>query len=518
MKARTLTFCIALTVLAQTGIHAQKVQEASLYVETEVPKTEVYLNGIFQGLTPLTIKPIKPGIMELTLKKSGYYSVSYRIQIQEGEQKIISVALDRITGILRVENAPPGAKIIIDGTEYTSSRIILPEGFSTVVIKAFGYTEISRNISIAPRSELKIDGTLEKAAFAIENLHARKKAFNPENPAGLGLLEISFRVTAPGTGTLLLLGSDAISVREIPVGPFKTWDQTVRWDGKNQNGSTVPDGTYTIVLAPTPQEPIPQEPSLQESSLSETLIAEHPITEQTLSAQVLTDAVQVDRTIIYPNTDGFKGIGAVGPVISGALMPKGGTLLHFDVMYFPGVIAPGFSGLFGFSHGIEAGLQAAMLIDENSEGAMEFSGGLKLGTQWGRAYPALVLRYSANTLIDSQNASPYQKGLSFGSTIEWRLHNFSFDANANILWGDGNGFFNKPYLTSSFGTSVRYSSGIFTGVIWGYAETARFADVGIGAQCLIPSTNLLFSVQTGYQFGFAEKNSFFARGGFGILL
>lgn len=503
MKARTLCFYIALTVLAQTDIHAQKDEEASLIVETEVPETKVYLNRIYQGLTPLTIKPIRPGIMELTLKKSGYYTVSYRIQIEEDEEKTVSVALDRITGTLTVENAPPGAKFIIDDKEYTYSRITLPEGMYTVVIKAFGYTEISKNISIDRHSKIKIDGSLEKAAFAIENLHARKKAFNPENPAGLGLLEIAFRVTAPGTGTLSLLGSDGISVREFPVGPFKTWDQTVRWNGKDQNEETVPDGTYTIVLAPT----------LQETSLQET-----STTEQAPPVQKITSEVRVDRTILYPNTDGFKGIGSAGPVISGALMPKGGVLLHFDVMYFPGVVAPGFSALFGFSHGIEAGLQGAMLIDENSEGAMELSGGVKAGTQWGRVYPALIVRYSANTLLDSENASPYQKGLSFGSAVEWRLRNFAFDANANILWGDGNGFFNKPYLTSSFGTSIRYSSGIFTGVLWGYAETARFTEVGIGAQCLVPSTNLLFSAQTGYEFGLAEKNSFFARGGFGMLL
>ena len=54
----------------------------ALRIECDVPKAEIYLNGIYQGRTNLTIQNVFPGEYELTICKSGFSRVSYLIEVK----------------------------------------------------------------------------------------------------------------------------------------------------------------------------------------------------------------------------------------------------------------------------------------------------------------------------------------------------------------------------------------------------------------------------------------------------
>ncbi len=489
MKTLKLFFCIALIGFgAVSPFAAQETVKTSLSIDSNIPKSEVYLNGMFQGVTPLTISPIEPGIWMLTVKKDGYYSSSYTIKIAAGDQLSLAVDLKPITGILKIEKAPANAEFIVDEKTYTDTRLVLTEGMHNVTVRAFGFTEKKENVSIDRNKEQILDGKLETAAFAISALRPLKKGFNPDNPSNLGKIEITFDVTAPGNGTIRFLDASGQPVYEIPVGPFSTWKQTIRWNGGDSAGQPVPDGIYSIILSGQGTE-----------------------TE-------LESEVRVDRSIIYPAAESYPGIGASGPVISGILMPKDGALIHFDMLYLPGIVSPGISALIGFTDFLEGGAQSSLLIGGNSQISMDFSGGLKAGTTRGNLHSALSLRYAAGPSTVSKNGSVFRKGIAFGPALEYRLSHFSIGGNSELAWGNDEGLFSKPYLTLSAGLAFRYTLGIFSAALWGYTENLDCIDAGLSAQLLLPETNLLFSAQAGYLMKFSSKDSFFVRGGFGLLL
>lgn len=64
-----------------------------LVIKTDIPKTEVYLNGRYKGLTPYEEKRIAPGFWRIGLKNDGYYPESFLIQVEPGEKKKVYVEL-----------------------------------------------------------------------------------------------------------------------------------------------------------------------------------------------------------------------------------------------------------------------------------------------------------------------------------------------------------------------------------------------------------------------------------------
>jgi hypothetical protein len=64
-----------------------------LIINTDIPKTEVYLNGRYKGYTPYREKRIAPGFWRIGLKNDGYYPESFIVQVEPGEQKKVYVEL-----------------------------------------------------------------------------------------------------------------------------------------------------------------------------------------------------------------------------------------------------------------------------------------------------------------------------------------------------------------------------------------------------------------------------------------
>lgn len=480
------------------SIASAETDTTSLYVESDIPETEVYLNGIYQGLTPLTIEPVEPGLWQLILKKNGYYKEYYTIRIIKNEQNQISANLKPITGILTIKNAPPNAEFEIDNVTYTANAIQLTEGIHSVIIRAFGYTQKKTDVSISRRNEKVLDGVLEKAAFMINDLHPLKAAFNPENPANLGQTEIAFRVTAPGTGTIEISDANGKTVSSYTAGPFTTWKQTLQWNGTDTTGASVPDGEYTITV--------------KAKSAAVPADSTAPSAEKEIQAKV-----KIDRTIIYPFSDSFSGIGAAGPVISGSLMPKGSAMINFDVLSLSGMFCPGLSAVIGFSDFLEGGFRTAVLLDKDSNKSIDIAAGLKAGMQSGNLHSALSLRYSASTNTAPSSAPVSRKGIAFGPAVEYRIAHFAIGADAEVSFGNDEGLFNQPFVTTASGLTLRYISGPFSGAVWGQLEIGHGLVTGVSAQYLIPTTNLVLSGQTGYQISNTYTDSFFFRGGFGIL-
>ena len=516
----TLCFIFPIISFAETTESVVKTEEnknqatGSLLVEANIPKAEVYLDGIYRGLTPVTIDSVKPGIRHLSVKKNGYYRKSYAIEVEKGKLTKIYVDLELITGVLLVTGAPDNMQVIIGSETYTQDRIRLPEGSYKVKIQAFGYVEKIKNVTIYRFQETTLDGTLKVADFSASNFHPVKKAFNPENPAGLGRADIRFTVTAPGNGTLSITDTGNTIVRTIKTKNFTTWDQILYWDGKNEMGESLPDGEYLLHL--------------------DTTGADEKTTQ-------LDSTIRIDRSIVYPFTESSFGIGTIGPVVSGMLMPKSGTVLLADISYDMEGLSTGFSIMAGLSDILEAGGRIGATINTDTDADdtnADVSVGFKVGNAWGsNLYPALSLHYSAVFPATTNFDSFFSRGLAFGPSLEFHTGHLSTGGSAEVFVGDSRGLFENPSCSASLGLSMRYTGDIVTASLWGNLNTGAFATIsttgeneddtgfklakylrtGISVQMLIPATNLLISTRAGYRLTDLNQSDFFIGGGFGIL-
>ncbi|MCR4578921.1 MAG: PEGA domain-containing protein [Treponema sp.] len=68
---------------------------AEVRIESNVPKTEIYLNGIFYGKTNLNVKDLIPGEYLLTVKKKGYKDSSYVIEVRRNYRLTYKLKLEK---------------------------------------------------------------------------------------------------------------------------------------------------------------------------------------------------------------------------------------------------------------------------------------------------------------------------------------------------------------------------------------------------------------------------------------
>jgi hypothetical protein len=151
----------------------QKIKLESLakgfFVSTQPPGADVFINGAKQsGQTPVTL-PLAPGQYNLVLRLAGYEAYAGSIQVKDNIQTQLNVALNEKSASrvawAQVNSIPKGAEIIIDGAstgQFTPSRVQMPSGMHTVVIRLNGYQQAKRTVQVSEGGTVTIDESLHQ--------------------------------------------------------------------------------------------------------------------------------------------------------------------------------------------------------------------------------------------------------------------------------------------------------------------------------------------------------------------
>lgn len=102
------------------GTTTVKSGEAVLQIETE-PRSLIFLEGIEQGSTPLELTVPTDRPAEILAVAEGYQDYSNLFELKSGEQREIKIPLVPRRGSVKITSVPPGASIILDGKQLTSS-------------------------------------------------------------------------------------------------------------------------------------------------------------------------------------------------------------------------------------------------------------------------------------------------------------------------------------------------------------------------------------------------------------
>ncbi len=138
-----------------------------IFISTDPPGADVFINGAKQsGQTPVTL-PLAPGQYNLVLRLSGYEAYSGNIQVTDIQTKLnVSLTERSATRVAwaQVNSNPKGAEIIVDGNstgQFTPSRIQVPSGLHTVTLKLSGYQFAKRTFQASEGGTVTIDVPLK---------------------------------------------------------------------------------------------------------------------------------------------------------------------------------------------------------------------------------------------------------------------------------------------------------------------------------------------------------------------
>lgn len=223
--------------------------QTGLEVQTDPSDAQVYLNGIFIGVTPLVYTDFQTGTYKITISKRGYRENTRWLNLDPTAYTILQADLMPKIGYLLISAVPSTAEITIDGVTSESGVHQIPVGLHTVRIQAFGYEDWTRDVDVRENQTVRIQAALSRARFRVSGLSASRAVLNPLNPGLLGTVTLSFQVSSSGEGTLTIDNSQGRTVFRRRFPRFTERNQTFVWDGRGENGNSVPDGRYRIIVS-----------------------------------------------------------------------------------------------------------------------------------------------------------------------------------------------------------------------------------------------------------------------------
>ncbi|MDR0377548.1 MAG: PEGA domain-containing protein [Spirochaetaceae bacterium] len=260
-SARIVTVVFVLLTAAVRTVMGDTLEETEgrgLVVRSEPSQAVVFINGIERGLTPFTLETIEPGEYGVRLVKDGYRERRIWVTVRENRRLEATLNLEAVLGILTLDiqrkaGSPPPDRlalrpeIIVDGELQNSAVLSLPVGYRTVRVRAFGWEEAVHSVYVHQEFSRRLKVEMQAAPFNMTGAELRRVRFNPANSGSLGMTEISFNVSAPGLGRIVIenQGGDTVFARDL--GPFDTWFQSVAWNGRNREGQPLPDGPYRVL-------------------------------------------------------------------------------------------------------------------------------------------------------------------------------------------------------------------------------------------------------------------------------
>ncbi len=151
----------------------QKIKLESLakgiYISSQPPGADVFINGAKQsGQTPVTL-PLAPGQYNLVLRLQGYEPYAGGIQVKDNIQTLLNVPLSEKSASrvawAQVNSVPKGAEIIVDGTstgKFTPARVQVPSGVHTITLQLNGFQPAKRTFQVSEGGTVPIDEALHQ--------------------------------------------------------------------------------------------------------------------------------------------------------------------------------------------------------------------------------------------------------------------------------------------------------------------------------------------------------------------
>jgi len=254
----------------------EEVSGKGLEIHTNPAGVHVLINGVDEGYTPVDLEDIVPGVHYIKLSLQGYKDREFMVTVFNTSRLIISIEMEELRGLAQVviQKAPGSPEAlplepqifssIIQGIQdpvthnHDSTTLLsLPVGYNTIRVRAFGWDDASVTVLVNQHTTVTANIVMRPAKLKLDNASQSRRKLNPLNPGNLGRTDFRFEVSAPGTGTIVILDQDRTAVFSRKLDQFNTWVQQITWNGRDFDGNLVPQGIYTVIIeAMNPEETV----------------------------------------------------------------------------------------------------------------------------------------------------------------------------------------------------------------------------------------------------------------------
>lgn len=159
----------------QTTVHCPLTPQSSpgsLYVISTPTGSNVYLDSVYKGTSPVTISNIAPGTHNLEVDHAGYYDWKSTVSVPTGGTRTVDATLNPMpsstTGWVYVSSSPGGATVTLDGTnmgETPSSGSLklnnVGVGSHAVVLTRPGYQQYTATTSVSANTVTEVSAILQ---------------------------------------------------------------------------------------------------------------------------------------------------------------------------------------------------------------------------------------------------------------------------------------------------------------------------------------------------------------------
>ena len=515
----------------QKGDFYEESQGRGLSIKSSPKGARVFIDGIERGVTPFRLENIRPGDYIVRLVKEGYSERRFRVSLHSGILLELSLELEEATGrvvvYVQAASGSPGPDVLpfdpridAEGTVSDSMNLILPVGQRTVRVRAFGWEEESVTVYVAEDSIQFLNFYLKPAGFRIGSVSLNRLHFNPLNTGSLGTTELNFEVSAPGTGTLVIHNSNGTTVFSRELGPFYSWVQSVRWDGRDSYGNVLPDGVYSLKLDVRSIPWDSSDPKTESVTLEVNIDSSRVIRPLTLSSAKSGLLFVPLPDLLPPQAFQFEGNFLFGnPPVSGSAwtsLPLAAAFRFSPLQFLE--IAAALNVLPVFNRGAVPGIGGSVkwTIINPSRSAMlnDLYTGLALGA---------VISWAGNPGL-----TPFGMGggieINLPFSAEYR--GFSAHLAPALLWTGDSGFIQEGIPRLLLSAGFMFKTGGFTSGISARSEY-RFvpADNGFAIPSLLLGaeikffpifSNMVFSGTAGFWYRDAAQG-FFGGAGIGFI-
>jgi hypothetical protein len=196
------------------------VQNGAIYTQSSPAGAAIYMNGNFQGYSPITLPNLAPGTYSMKASLSGYTPDTQLINVYSGQTATYYPTLQpsppppRSTGTVSVTSNPNNALVYVDGSYQGKAplTVTLYPGSHTFRLSLPGYSDFTTTVYVNANTNQNLNAVMAPAIFgtvAITSLPGAS-VFMDSNAQGTippgGMLTLYnvasgnrlFKITAPG--------------------------------------------------------------------------------------------------------------------------------------------------------------------------------------------------------------------------------------------------------------------------------------------------------------------------------
>ncbi len=168
----------------------------SVYIRSDPPGGDIYVDGVLRGTTPLLLDALYPGPHAILIRKTGYQDYNDIVTAGPGltpEYNEFLVPLPQ-TGFLGVVSSPSGATAFLDGTLLGTTPTVLSRvaaGEHTILVQEQGYRNSTQTVEVQ-------GGTSGLAQVYLEKIPDTGTIIIDSSPGGAALyLNDTYKTVTP---------------------------------------------------------------------------------------------------------------------------------------------------------------------------------------------------------------------------------------------------------------------------------------------------------------------------------